>query len=176
MRAMAYQSNSNDPSYGPRPPFNPGSTVAQSYPSSSYQQSQQQQQSDPNAYPSHLQLAQGPEGHLNNAPRQQNLPNQNSSLAGGPTNVPDDPFKKPYLPPKHGRLAFPFGDLKPACFLHREHVLTSISIPQLNLYHIISHIRLHPRPPRRQQQRLSLRTDNQSKFQNRALHFQPRPL
>lgn len=108
MRAMAYQSN--HPSYGPRPIFTPGSGPPQFHPSHSSQQ--QQQQSYPNAYPSHVHLTQGPEGQMNNGPRQQNLPNQNSGSAGGTTNIPDDPFKKPYLPPKHGRLALPFRDLE----------------------------------------------------------------
>ncbi len=120
MRAMAYQSMNTNASYASPPIANPGSGPAQFHPSPSPSHQAQQQQLHLNAYPSHVQLAQRPEGQMNNGPGHHNPPNQISGIGGGGggggaaaatiTNVPNDPFKKPYLPPKHGRLALPFGD------------------------------------------------------------------
>ncbi len=102
------------------------------------QQPHQQQQFYPNPYPpsaapssAYGQSAHGPEGQMNPGlgPRQQYPPGQNqnqngANAAGGAlmqprTTAPDDPFKKPYLPPQsqsqsqqysNGRLLLPCSE------------------------------------------------------------------
>ncbi|KAK0514561.1 hypothetical protein JMJ35_003178 [Cladonia borealis] len=107
---MAYQN-----SYGAHPHmYNSGGANAghfphQQLPHPQQQQQQQQQQFYPNPYPqsaapspSYVQ-PQGSQGPANQVPRQPYLPNQSHGSGGPhlmppPSNVPDDPFKKPYLP------------------------------------------------------------------------------
>ncbi|KAL2050598.1 hypothetical protein ABVK25_009106 [Lepraria finkii] len=107
---MAYQN-----SYKARPHmYNAGGANAGHFPPTSHQQllhQQQQQQFYPNPYPqsaapfpSYIQ-PQGSQSSASQGPRQQYPSNQNQGNGGTPlmpppSTVPDDPFKKPYLPPQ----------------------------------------------------------------------------
>lgn len=170
---MAYQTT-----YGPSPMYHPGSGQPSNHsaspfphqlPPQQHQYQHQHQQLYPNAYPqqpsgpvsAYGHSAPGPEGQSNLGPRQQYPPFQNNGNAAGPlmqpsnnnnpsTMVPDDPFKKPYLPPQkaetprhtpqaqqqfqqNGRLLFPLTvSAYVGCLT--VHVLTSSFIPQPNLH------------------------------------------